>query len=73
MEADQIIDRRRLKRKLVFWRVVGLLALVAGLLVAALLLAAWLIATLVEPPARRAIVAASRRLRRPVLSRRRPA
>ena len=47
--------------------------LVAGLLVAALLLAAWLIATLVEPPARRAIVTASRRLKLPVFSRRHPA
>ena len=39
--------------------------LIAVLLVAALVLAAWLIATLVEPPARRAIVAAARRLKAP--------
>jgi protease IV len=31
MDADQIIDRRRLKRKLIFWRVLGLLALVAAI------------------------------------------
>ena len=37
MEADQIIDRRRLKRKLVFWRVVGLLALVAAIVAGAVL------------------------------------
>jgi protease-4 len=32
MDADQIIDRRRLRRKLAFWRVVGLLALVAAVI-----------------------------------------
>lgn len=37
MDADQIIDRRRLKRKLVFWRVVGLLALVAAVVVGVVL------------------------------------
>jgi protease-4 len=37
MDADQIIDRRRLKRKLVFWRVVGLLALVAAIAIGAVL------------------------------------
>lgn len=47
--------------------------LVATLLIAALLCAAWLIATLVEPPARRAIVAMSRRLKLPIAARRRPA
>jgi peptidoglycan/LPS O-acetylase OafA/YrhL len=47
--------------------------LVAGLLIAALLFAAWLIATLVEPPARRAIVATARRLKLPVAARQRPA
>lgn len=37
MDADQIIDRRRLKRKLVFWRVLGLLALVAAVVVGGIL------------------------------------
>ncbi len=32
-ETDMIIDRRRLKRRLIFWRVVGVLAVVAALAV----------------------------------------
>lgn len=47
--------------------------LVAGLLIAALLGAAWLVATLVEPPARHAIVAAARRLKPSAMLRRRAA
>ena len=38
MTADQIVDRRRLRRKLSFWRVVGFLAIliiIAGAVVAA--------------------------------------
>ncbi len=31
MDADEIIDRRRLRRKLSFWRVVGLIAIVAAI------------------------------------------
>jgi len=37
MDADQIIDRRRLKRKLVFWRVLGLIAVVAAVVVGGIL------------------------------------
>jgi protease IV len=31
MTADQIVDRRRMRRKLLFWRVVGFLALIAAI------------------------------------------
>ena len=30
-EVDAIVDRRRLRRKLTFWRVIALLAIVAGI------------------------------------------
>lgn len=32
MTADQIVDRRRMRRKLSFWRIVGFLALIAAIL-----------------------------------------
>ena len=35
LDADQIIERRRLKRRLTFWRVLGVVALVAVVVVAA--------------------------------------
>ena len=31
LEADQIVDRRRLRRKLSFWRAVGLIALACAI------------------------------------------
>ncbi len=40
-EADQLIDRRRLKRRLAFWRVVGVLGVVVAVAVAAGRLAPW--------------------------------
>lgn len=33
LESDMIIDRRRLKRRLIFWRVVGVVAIVAAIVV----------------------------------------
>ena len=36
MTADQIVDRRRLRRKLAFWRVIAFIALLAGLVAAVL-------------------------------------
>ena len=33
-ETDMIIDRRRLKRRLTFWRIVGVLAVIAALITA---------------------------------------
>jgi len=35
LDADQIIERRRLKRRLAFWRVLGIVALVAAVVVGA--------------------------------------
>ncbi len=39
LNADDIIERRRLRRKLVFWRVLGVLALVVAVVVAGVLIA----------------------------------
>ena len=41
LEADQLIDRRRLKRRLAFWRIVGVVAVVAAVAVAAGRLLPW--------------------------------
>ena len=35
LDADYVVERRRLKRRLTFWRVLGVVALVAAVVVAA--------------------------------------
>ena len=34
LDADHVIDRRRLKRRLAFWRVLGVVAVVAAVVAA---------------------------------------
>ena len=35
LDADYVVERRRLKRRLTFWRVLGVVALVAAVIAAA--------------------------------------
>ena len=35
LDADYVVERRRLKRRLTFWRVLGVVALVAAVVAAA--------------------------------------